>query len=452
MSPLIYWRNLVGKQKHYQKWLGNLDCLPIDLFVILHTQLGYMGTVLGVGHSHCHAPDGASGFVCCFIHREFELIIWRRTPMARVMHGFLDTLNCAVLSIQRRTSASRRNEDQRRRSHNSRFASEPLESRVLLTSSPGPVAVVSPISITGTTGSDLFSVSYSTTTPVTATVKISSNGSTPKLVGTYSAGVPLSIAGLFGNDAVKLIGTSGKEQFAVSGGSIKTNTATVTINSVENIELAGGGNDDIYSIDADTALPRIFIDEAGGGVDTLDFSLTTMQGVNVNLGSSILQAVNINLGLQLRNPSALENVIGSSRDDGLIGNANANFLVGGPGNDLLDGQAGNDLLIGGLGYDQLSGGLNDDIVIAGRTTYDGNISALRDLIAEWKSTASYTTRVARLRSGVGGSKALLVAKSTVLHDSFVVDIIRGDAGQDWFFRGVEERAIDQAFGEISDML
>jgi Ca2+-binding RTX toxin-like protein len=303
--------------------------------------------------------------------------------------------------------------------------------------------------ISGTTGSDVFTVTYSTTT---TTVRISSNGSAPTLVGTYSPGIPLSIAGLFGSDAVKVIGTAGKEQFTVSGTSVRTNSATVTVNSIENIELVGGGNDDIYAIDADTALPRVFIDEAGGGIDTLDFSLTTLQAVNVNLGSSLLQTVNINLGLQLRNPTALENLIGGSRDDGLIGNANANFLVGGPGNDLLDGQAGRDLLIGGLGRDQLSGGLDDDVVITGGTTYDGNISALNDLIAEWKSTAPYSTRVTRLRSGVGVTRAMLVAKSTVLHDSFAADIVRGDAGQDWFFCGVEERAIDQLFGEISDRL
>lgn len=369
--------------------------------------------------------------------------------MARVDHVLLDAFNSVGLFLSRRTSVSRRNGKHKGASHIRHITSEPLESRVLLTSSSGPAAVASPISISGTMGSDVFSVSYSATS---TTVRISSNGSTPTLVGTYQPGIPLSFSGLFGSDAVKLIGTPGKEQFTVSGTSVKTNSATVTINSVENIELIGGGNDDIYSIDADTALPRIFIDEAGGGIDTLDFSLTAMQGVNVNLNSSFLQAVNINLGLQLRNPTALENVIGGSRNDGLIGNANANFLVGGPGDDLLDGQAGNDLLIGGLGRDQLSGGLNDDVVIAGATTYDGNISALKYLIAEWKSTASYSTRVTRLRSGVGAIKAMLVAKSTVLHDSFVSDIVRGDAGQDWFFCGIEERAIDQVFGEISDRL
>lgn len=372
--------------------------------------------------------------------------------MARVKYGFLNAWNRAVLSVRRMTAGSRRDRQRRNVWHNTLFAGEPLESRVLLTLSSGPVAVASPILISGTTGSDVFTVSYSTTTPATATVRISSNGSASKLVGTYNAAIPLSFAGLFGSDAVKLIGTSGKEQFAVSGGVVKTNSAALTINSIEDIELVGGGNDDIYSFDADTTLPRIFIDEAGGGIDTLDFSLTTMQEVNVDLSSALLQAVNFNMRLQLRNPTALENAIGGSRDDGLIGNANANFLVGGPGNDLLNGQAGNDLLIGGLGYDHLSGGLNDDIVITGRTTYDGNINALKDLLAEWKSTAPFSTRVARLRSGVGASKALLAARSTVLHDAFASDIVRGDGGQDWFFCGVEERAIDQAFGEISDRL
>ena len=125
--------------------------------------------------------------------------------MARVNHGLLYALNCLGLCFQRGTSVSRRNKVHKSASCDRHIASESLESRVLLTSSQ--MAVASPILISGTTGSDVFSVTYSTTT---TTVRISSNGSTPPLVGTYSPGIPLSIAGLFGSDAVKVIGTAGK--------------------------------------------------------------------------------------------------------------------------------------------------------------------------------------------------------------------------------------------------
>lgn len=333
------------------------------------------------------------------------------------------------------------------------FVPEALESRALLTSVGTIPAAGAPVVVSGTTGDDIFYVAYSgSTVSAVATVKKGTLGNAPQLVGTYPITTQLSFSGLWGNDVVQITGTSAKDLFVVSGVSVKTNTAQITNSSIENIELIGGGSNDVYSVDADTKLPRVFLDESGGGSDTLDFSLTTTQGVLIDLRSSFLQTVNANLAVQLKNPTAFENVIGGSRNDSLIGNSNANVLVGGPGDDYLDGQAGNDLVIGGLGLDQLNGGANDDIVIAGRTTLDGNINGLNELIAEWKSTATFTTRVARLRSGVGASRASLIAKSTVLNDTTSGDRIYGGTGQDWFFRSREEIVTDQVFGEIIEIL
>lgn len=373
--------------------------------------------------------------------------------MAQGELGSLQILDRIIL-FARGITSSLTGQQQRRRSQKSRWSdSEPLECRALLASVSGVAAAPSPVVIVGTTNSDVFSVTYSgASASATATVRISSAGATPRLVGTYPVSVPLSFSGLFGSDAVKLTASSGKDKFIVSGTNVKTNFATITNTGIENIELVGGGDDDIYSIDADTVLPKIFIDEAGGGIDTLDFSLTTIQGVSINLGSSFHQMVNANLGMQFRNPAFLENIIGSSRNDGLIGNASANFLVGGLGDDFLDGQAGNDILIGGQGRDQLYGGLNDDILISGYTAFDVNIDALKDLTNQWKSTATFSARVSLLRSGVGTTRASLVAKSTVRNDSFTPDVIHGGAGQDWYFRSIEEYPVDLVFPELTDLL
>lgn len=368
-------------------------------------------------------------------------------------HRFLRIVDRAVRCFHRCTGSVRQHRHLSGAFRKRRCTSEALESRILLTSAPGVFEAVSPVVITGTTSDDVFSVAYSgTTATAVATVRISTGGRAPVLVGNYGISTTLSFSGLFGNDAVQITGTSSTDRFVVGGVTVMTNVGQITHNSIEFIELIGGGNNDTYAVDADTRLPKIFLNEAGGGVDTLDFSLTTTQNVLIDFRSSFHQTVNTNLAMQLRTPTTFENVIGGSRNDTLIGNAVANFLVGGPGDDFLDGQAGNDLLIGGAGLDQLNGGDNDDIVIAGTTTHDGNINALNDLIAEWKSTSPFATRVSRLRSGVGVSRATLVTRSTVLNDMSPGDRIYGGAGQDWFFRSREEFVTDLAFGEISEIL
>jgi Ca2+-binding RTX toxin-like protein len=109
-----------------------------------------------------------------------------------------------------------------------------------------------------------------------------------------------------------------------------------------NDTLTGGAGNDLYLFDCDAALGSDTLDEAGGGVDTLDFSATTTIGVTLNLGISTGQTVNANLTLSLGSVSAFENITGGSFNDSLTGNASANLLVGGPGDDYLAGGAGND--------------------------------------------------------------------------------------------------------------
>src|SRR5262245_5958783 len=68
------------------------------------------------------------------------------------------------------------------------------------------------------------------------------------------------------------------------------------------------------------------------------------------------------------------------------GSSANNVLEGGAGNDTLRGGSGRDLLIGGLGADILHGGGGDNILIGGTTNYNGNLSALNAVMAEWGRT------------------------------------------------------------------
>ncbi|MCY2968112.1 MAG: hypothetical protein NT069_31520, partial [Planctomycetota bacterium] len=145
--------------------------------------------------------------------------------------------------------------------------------------------------------------------------------------------------------------------------------ADILIGGGGNDTLIGGAGDDTYVFDTDVELGVDTINEAGGGIDTLDFSQTSALTIRVDLSNAAAQTVNQNLTLTLSSATTLDNVIGGSLDNVLTGNALANVLTGaggidwlsgGAGKDTLTGGAGNDVLIGGAGNDRLTGGIGDD--------------------------------------------------------------------------------------------
>ena len=115
--------------------------------------------------------------------------------------------------------------------------------------------------------------------------------------------------------------------------------------------LVGGLGNDSFVFNTATALGTDTLDESAGGLDTLDFSMSTTLGVTVNLGMATTQVVNANLSLILGADNTFENATGGSLNDVLTGNALANTLVGNSGNDTLTGGVANDSLTGGLGDD-----------------------------------------------------------------------------------------------------
>ncbi|MGE3309237.1 MAG: Calx-beta domain-containing protein [Limisphaerales bacterium] len=109
--------------------------------------------------------------------------------------------------------------------------------------------------------------------------------------------------------------------------------------------LSGGADNDLYEFDADSALGTDVILDSGG-VDTFDFSATTTQGIQVNLGNTAAaQVVNANLTIHITPAALIENAVGGSLADQLIGNAADNLLRGGLGADTLNGAGGADTVI-----------------------------------------------------------------------------------------------------------
>ncbi|HEY2881930.1 MAG TPA: SdrD B-like domain-containing protein, partial [Pirellulales bacterium] len=145
---------------------------------------------------------------------------------------------------------------------------------------------------------------------------------------------------------------------------------------------------------------------------------------------------------------------GGEGNDRLTGGAGNNILVGGNGSDTLTGGAARDLIIGGNGGDTINGNGGDDLLIAGSTSYDANGAALRQIFAEWNSTAgadTYAVRISNL-SGPGGSGSHLNGStylngSTVFDDA-MVDSITGGGGttnSDWFLVNTDPVALDKIF-------
>jgi trimeric autotransporter adhesin len=93
----------------------------------------------------------------------------------------------------------------------------------------------------------------------------------------------------------------------------------------------------------------LIAEDAGGGVDLVQASVSTLLAANVE-------------NLTLTGSAAIDGT-GNGLDNVVIGNGGANRLAGGAGQDSLSGGAGDDSLDGGAGNDSLVGGAGNDLYI-----------------------------------------------------------------------------------------
>lgn len=237
--------------------------------------------------------------------------------------------------------------------------------------------------------------------------------------------------------------------------------------------LKGGSGNDVYVFDTDLALGSDTIVESGVGVDTLDFSLTTTQRIEVDLSVATSQVINAGLTLALSATNTIENAIGGSLSDILVGNSLANTLTGNSGEDVLSGGAGNDtlaggadrnILIGGDGADSLTAEAGEDLLLGARYIYERDFTALNFLLSEWTSASVFTDRVGHLQGTVAGGihNGFTLTRSTVKEDS-ASDILVGGNGRDWYLRNslgspsifrdtITESNLDSVFTEIDTWL
>jgi len=166
---------------------------------------------------------------------------------------------------------------------------------------------------------------------VSVTATIAANVET--LIMTGSA--DLTATGSAGADS--LVGNSGDNVFISGGGADHfeggMGNDTYHYTGIETIvEAAKGGTDTVMadgtltSIDLTDTVHFANIENASGALDTVNYTLSGNEGINV-----------------------------------LTGAGGNDVLHGGDGNDSLIGGAGNDTLDGGLGNDKMLGGLGDDL-------------------------------------------------------------------------------------------
>ena len=149
--------------------------------------------------------------------------------------------------------------------------------------------------------------------------------------------------------------------------------------------FGGGGNDILRDGDGDDTLNGGEGDDlimmvagantviGGAGVDAVSFVdiFELAEGVTVSLTAGTVSGAGF-AGTTLR---AVENVVGTYRDDTLIGDARANVLSGHYGDDVLRGQGGDDILFDIGGEDLLDGGAGFDVAaFAGRRPMTINLA------------------------------------------------------------------------------
>ena len=289
--------------------------------------------------------------------------------------------------------------------------------------------------VNGGTGTD--TLDYSGDGGIPVTVNLATGAAT-------KTGGFLAIEKLVGSSSTAdtLIGPNATNVWSITGVNAGT-VGTFAFSAVEN--LTGGTGEDEFVFSAGKTISGK-IDGGGGGTDWLDYAAYTT-AVTVNL--TTLTATGIGGGI-----ARIRNVRGGQGGTTLTGNASGNILIGGAGTNTIVGGSGRSILIGGKGKDTVTGNSGSDILIAGYTDYDTSSTAhdlaLEAIFSEWQSANSYSTRISKIKAGVGsGSKFVW---GTTVHDNSTANANKltgggGSTGTNWFFANLSHTTTNKTASE-----
>lgn len=194
--------------------------------------------------------------------------------------------------------------------------------------------------VTDTAGLDLLDFSGTSTVSVSISLELTS-------AQTINANLTISLSSstaienvwggalndlLTGNTLANVIeGGNGHDELVGAGG---------------NDLLKGNDGDDTYSFTLTSSISlgsdSILEDVTSGGLDTLKFTDSTLDGITLDLGIGHSQEVHSLLDLALIRCHSIENIVGGAGNDLLIGNSLNNFFEGGAGDDEISGGLGDD--------------------------------------------------------------------------------------------------------------
>lgn len=215
-----------------------------------------------------------------------------------------------------------------------------------------------------------------------------------------------------------------------------TSPVTASLLTDGTLSIVGSSGDDHIDVILNKHTHQILVLADGQRIGT--FSTTSVSTIHFQ---GLAGNDHINVSPLITTTAILD---GGAGNDFLNAGWGNSILIGGPGNDFLLGSKGRDLLIGGTGRDHLEGQQNDDILIGGTTTSDANSAALLQILGELTSLDSYSVRIDKLRSGMGG---LPILSSATVTDDAARDIIHGGPGLDWFWAGVSDQLPGKHSGE-----
>jgi Ca2+-binding RTX toxin-like protein len=195
--------------------------------------------------------------------------------------------------------------------------------------------------------------------------------------------------------------------------------------------LVGGNGADryIFGNAGVTAETDTVVELAGGGIDTLDFSVVNTP-VTVDLRSDA--ALVVQNGRKVvtggsGQAAQLEGIVGGKGDDILRGNNANNYLVGNGGNDVLLGFFGDDTLVGGVGYDSLTGGNGNDKLLGGTgndtyffATVAGTVAetdTITELTGEGTDTLDFQAVTTTVTTNLNGNPLASHVRRTVVPGS-----------------------------------
>ena len=223
--------------------------------------------------------------------------------------------------------------------------------------------------------------------------------------------------------------------------SMTTQTAAVQ-NGI--LTVSGNGGHDKIRIFPSGGGISVGVSDVGTGANEFVQTYTGVTRIVVNghAGDDQIDAIAVSIPVEM---------YGGQGHDKLQSGSGGDVLVGGDGDDKIAGNGGRDVLIGGQGADKISGSSDDDILIGGFTAHDGNITALRAISAEWRSTArDYVQRAGNINGSAPMASRLngtfyftASGPNTTTWDDLTVDTLAGEAGSDWFFANVDSTGKDK---------